>query len=772
MKLIFGDVKKFLKWTSKHTFVRLYNYIKSKGLPSKFMEKIFRPFTGFFSRMGESVVEMVIKGRSRLANLVMNNKFVTGLISSTKNIIANVTETASKALLKLTSLKNIFSGGAGAGGLFSRILSPIKNLVGEFAERFLSKNLVQKFLKLGGGILKRIPGLQVLFAGWDAIQGWKDAAEITGDSNPGFLKKFGASMAGIMSGITFGIVSPKTIYNGFGKVFDMIKDGVLAIKDWFMNTAPVKMVTEFLGLSGEDKEGEEEPSFISKIWLKFKEIGADAFNYICGIPVIGLPFSIMRDAYDLLFGEKTDEEGNVKKSFFGQLIDDFKNLTVDEFLTKLLGPIYTTAKDIYQTIFGNEKVKAALGAVGKGAAWVGGKISEGVGWGLNKLGNAFEGTKTGESIKSTGKFLSNVKEKGGQLIDSIFKPSQPSQDFLGYSNSKVGTEAGGKIKLGSFTISPDIYNAILNASSKYGVPKEYLFATAAAESGFKVSKAGTSSARGIFQFVDGTWTEYWKPPYPSRDDPNASADAGARYTLQTMNKLGTTDPTKLYLGHFLGRGGAAKFLEVLKTNPNAPIESVVSAKQIRDNPGVFAKLNIRTVGELYNWAQDKMATNFAAVGLGSLYASKGSVPTTGEGVAIASSGVTPSINSSIPGMINQASTQTSGTPVRDQSTVQNVGAMPNLKKDIAESRTPTVDTTQPQYVAGNQSSPTPPPATPFVYAPTIASASDESKKHTFEKDLGILNDILDANLFGSLLAFKNEVGKSFVFGDNLSALAV
>ena len=51
-----------------------------------------------------------------------------------------------------------------------------------------------------------------------------------------------------------------------------------------------------------------------------------------------------------------------------------------------------------------------------------------------------------------------------------------------------------------------IMNAIKDASQKTGVSFSYLMEKAAAESNFNPTvKAKTSSATGLFQFIDSTW---------------------------------------------------------------------------------------------------------------------------------------------------------------------------------------------------------------------------------------------------------------------------
>ena len=59
--------------------------------------------------------------------------------------------------------------------------------------------------------------------------------------------------------------------------------------------------------------------------------------------------------------------------------------------------------------------------------------------------------------------------------------------------------------------SPEVSGAIQTASTRTGVDFAYLMEKASAESGFRPdAKAGTSSATGLFQFVEGTWFDMIK----------------------------------------------------------------------------------------------------------------------------------------------------------------------------------------------------------------------------------------------------------------------
>ncbi|KRR04779.1 transglycosylase [Bradyrhizobium jicamae] len=152
-----------------------------------------------------------------------------------------------------------------------------------------------------------------------------------------------------------------------------------------------------------------------------------------------------------------------------------------------------------------------------------------------------------------------------------------------------------------------IAGSIRQAASTTGASFEYLLATAKMESNFNPKAAATtSSARGLFQFIDQTWLGTVKEAGPHlgydkyadaitknsdgrysvddptaraaimrlRDDPEAaSAMAGVltqSNSFKLTGKIGRR-PTdaELYMAHFMGVGGAGKLIQSAEDNPNA-----------------------------------------------------------------------------------------------------------------------------------------------------------------------------------------------------------
>lgn len=152
-----------------------------------------------------------------------------------------------------------------------------------------------------------------------------------------------------------------------------------------------------------------------------------------------------------------------------------------------------------------------------------------------------------------------------------------------------------------------VTGAIKQASNTTGTSFQYLLATAKMESDFNPSAgASTSSARGLYQFIDQTWLATVKQAggdlgygqYANaitktasgeyvvsdpatrraimtlRDDPNiASAMAGALTQSNSFQLTGMIGrrPTdgELYMAHFMGAAGAAKLINGAQDSPQA-----------------------------------------------------------------------------------------------------------------------------------------------------------------------------------------------------------
>jgi len=183
-----------------------------------------------------------------------------------------------------------------------------------------------------------------------------------------------------------------------------------------------------------------------------------------------------------------------------------------------------------------------------------------------------------------------------------------------------------------------ITGAIRQAARSTGMSFEYLLTTAQIESSLNPSaQASTSSAKGLYQFIDQTWLATMKTsgatlgfgryvdgivqnaagqyevPDPAmrsailklRSDPAASALMAGAYTRANATQLKQTigrAPTEgeLYIAHFLGSDGAGKLIAAASTQPRANAYSIFP-QAAAANPSIFYTSNgvPRSVSEVY-----------------------------------------------------------------------------------------------------------------------------------------------------------------------------
>lgn len=188
---------------------------------------------------------------------------------------------------------------------------------------------------------------------------------------------------------------------------------------------------------------------------------------------------------------------------------------------------------------------------------------------------------------------------------------------------------------------PGVIQAIKKASAKTGVDFAYLMEKASAESSFRPDvKAKTSSATGLFQFIEKTWlnmvrehgADYGLSKYADkisadgrvsdaktrkeilalRKDPEMAAVMAAEYAADNKAYLesrlkGEVGPVEMYLAHFMGPNGAAGFLSALKKNPMSHAADHFP-EAARANRGVFYDQKTgkaRTLAAVYDFFAHK-----------------------------------------------------------------------------------------------------------------------------------------------------------------------
>lgn len=214
-------------------------------------------------------------------------------------------------------------------------------------------------------------------------------------------------------------------------------------------------------------------------------------------------------------------------------------------------------------------------------------------------------------------------------------------------------------------IDPSVVRSIRQASQTSSTDFGLLMAQASQESDFRSdAKSSTSSATGLFQFVDSTWldmvqrfgakygigqlaqqisTDSAGKPVVSdpatrqqilalRNDPSLSASLAGEYTklnkTQVEQALGhPASRADLYMAHFLGAGGATTFLKTMATKGSTVAADLLPGAAAA-NQSIFYDAQTgqaRTVAEIYK----KLGTSIdnAAAKLGG--ASTASPPATG-----------------------------------------------------------------------------------------------------------------------------------------------
>jgi hypothetical protein len=189
----------------------------------------------------------------------------------------------------------------------------------------------------------------------------------------------------------------------------------------------------------------------------------------------------------------------------------------------------------------------------------------------------------------------------------------------------------------SFAAGSTVTGAIRQAAQATGTSFQYLLATAQVESGLNPQAgAPTSSARGLFQFVEQTWLGTIKQSgaalgygqyaaaitqTPSgryqvsdpemrneilklRTDPTANAVMAGAFTqanaAQLSERLGRSPSEgELYIAHFLGAGGAAHLISAAASNPSGTAARYF-ANAAQANSSIFYD---RTTGAARSLAQ-------------------------------------------------------------------------------------------------------------------------------------------------------------------------
>jgi hypothetical protein len=194
-------------------------------------------------------------------------------------------------------------------------------------------------------------------------------------------------------------------------------------------------------------------------------------------------------------------------------------------------------------------------------------------------------------------------------------------------------------------VDPAIVGDIKRASRAANVDFGYMMAQAAQESSFQPgAKATTSSATGLFQFIDSTWLQSVKQhgakyglgqyaaqistdesgrPHVAdpavkqqildlRKDPQISSQIAAEFAKSNKDEVERVlgrpaNPTDLYLAHFLGASGASAMVKTVTSAGTTPAADLLP-QAAAANRAVFYDNNgdAKSVAQIYQSFAEKI----------------------------------------------------------------------------------------------------------------------------------------------------------------------
>ena len=213
--------------------------------------------------------------------------------------------------------------------------------------------------------------------------------------------------------------------------------------------------------------------------------------------------------------------------------------------------------------------------------------------------------------------------------------------------------------IGGHRVSDRVLDAVRDASRHTGADFNYMLAKAAQESGFRAdAEATTSSATGLYQFIDSTWlgmikehgAQYgldrqaaaiertegggYRVADPNvrraildlRFDPHVNALMAGEFAKSNEEHLrqtvgGHVGATELYMAHFLGPAGASRFLNAMHDDPGQTAADLFPAAAAANRAVFYDQGRARSLKEVHEWMGDKMAS-----GTGLADAAGGGIP--------------------------------------------------------------------------------------------------------------------------------------------------
>jgi hypothetical protein len=245
--------------------------------------------------------------------------------------------------------------------------------------------------------------------------------------------------------------------------------------------------------------------------------------------------------------------------------------------------------------------------------------------------------------------------RGGSEDEALDSDFSIEQAALTWAHRLFGKDDGaasepGVMRFGSVKVQQSIVEGVVEAANKTEMDPALLMAIADKESNFRTTaKARTSSASGLFQFVEKTWMKALadfghrygyadeakaasgdaKMPRAKilglRNDPYLSAAMAAEMLKKDSAKIAEKVGRPLtsgetYLIHFLGPEDTARFMKAMEETPHMSAAALLP-KPARANKPIFyeqqgRRLKDRTVSEVHEAFEammDKRTTRYGDV---------------------------------------------------------------------------------------------------------------------------------------------------------------
>jgi Transglycosylase SLT domain len=246
-------------------------------------------------------------------------------------------------------------------------------------------------------------------------------------------------------------------------------------------------------------------------------------------------------------------------------------------------------------------------------------------------------------VRSPASALMNFFESDdGSALDSDFSSEQAALTWAHRLRDTADIDQPGILRFGPVKVQQSVVEHVVKAAQTTDMDPALLMAIADKESNFITrAKARTSSASGLFQFVEKTWMDAMKlfgHRYGRAEEAQAIASGGgatqnrakilglrndpylsAALAAEMLKKDGAKIAEKIgrpltagetYLIHFLGPDDAARFMKTMSEAPNVSAAALLP-RPARANRPIFyeqqgRKFNARSVAEVHEAFEEMM----------------------------------------------------------------------------------------------------------------------------------------------------------------------